>query len=115
MEPTYVYSYSFVTCTSCGFHLLIICFFQQSFVSEIGIETLAVLGPAPPEACQILEMTQTNATLIIDNAHNTSGGALRETMPDAAYISLLNFPGLHNTRTLVDMIEYIAHQLKSLR
>ncbi len=89
-------------------------FFQQSFVSEMGIKTQAVFGPAPPEARQIMEMTRTNATLIIDNAHNPSGGALRETMPDAAYISLLNFPGLYSTQSLVDVIEYNTRQLQSL-
>jgi len=89
-------------------------FFQQSLVTEAGIEILAVFGPAPPEARQILEMTQTNASLIIDNAHNPSGGALRETMPDANYVMLLNFPGLHDTRTLVDVIEYNARQLQTL-
>jgi zinc transport system substrate-binding protein len=90
-------------------------FFQQSFLSAVGIKTLAVFGPAPPEARQILEITRTNATLIVDNAHNPSGGALRETMPGAAYVSLLNFPGLHGTRTLLNVIEYNTQQLQSIR
>jgi ABC-type Zn2+ transport system substrate-binding protein/surface adhesin len=89
-------------------------FFQQSFVAEMGLETLAVFGPAPPEARQILEISQTRAQLIIDNAHNPAGGALRETIPNASYVSLLNFPGLYDTRTLVDVINYNARQLKPL-
>jgi len=90
-------------------------FFQQSFVEEAGIEILDVFGPAPPEPRQILEMTQTDAALIIDNAHNPSGGALRETMPEKEYVVLLNFPGAHDTRTLEDVIEYNTNQLHSLR
>jgi zinc transport system substrate-binding protein len=89
-------------------------FFQQSFISEMEIETLAVFGPAPPEARQILDLTRTNATLIIDNAHNPSGGALRETMLEASYILLLNFPGLYDTKTLVDVIEYNSRQLQNM-
>jgi zinc transport system substrate-binding protein len=86
-------------------------FFQQSFISEVGIEILAVYGPGPPEPRQILEVTRTDATLIIDNAHNPSGGALRETMGGAYYILLLNFPGLYGTKTIEDVIEYNTKQL----
>jgi zinc transport system substrate-binding protein len=89
-------------------------FFQQSFVSEAGIETVAVFGPAPPEPRQILEITRTEATLIIDNAHNPSGGALRETMGGAHYVELLNFPGLYGTRTIEDVIDYNIRQLEGV-
>lgn len=81
-------------------------FFQQSFAREAGFDITSVFGPAPPEPRELLEITQTNATLIIDNAHNPSGGALKQTLPDARYVSLLNFPGLFETRTLKDVIEY---------
>lgn len=86
-------------------------FFQQSFVSEAGIEILSIFGPGPPEPRQILEITRTNASLIIDNAHNPSGSALRETMKDADYLLLLNFPGLYGTKTIEDVIEYNTKQL----
>jgi len=86
-------------------------FFQESFVKELGIEPLAVFGPAPPEPKSILEMTKTNATQIIDNAHNPAGGSLKETLPEAEYELLLNFPGMHNTRTLSDVIRYNISQL----
>lgn len=89
-------------------------FFQQSFVSEAGIEIVDVFGPAPPEPRQILEMTKTNASLIIDNLHNPSGGALKETLPQTDYVVLLNFPGTHNTRTLGDVIEHNIKQLQSV-
>lgn len=88
--------------------------FQQSFVSGIGIETVAVFGPAPPEPRQILDISKTNASLIIDNAHNPSGGALKETMSNADYLVLLNFPGMHQTRTIQDVIAYNTRQLTKL-
>jgi zinc transport system substrate-binding protein len=90
-------------------------FFQQSFVSEVGLQVETVFGPAPPEPRQILDITRTEASLIIDNAHNPSGGVLRETLSGADYLLFLNFPGMHGTRTLVDVIRYNADHLKSAR
>lgn len=86
-------------------------FFQQSFVAGIGMENMAIFGPASPESRQILEITKTQATLIIDNAHSPAGGALQETMKNANYLLLLNFPGLHGTRTIQDVIAYNTRQL----
>lgn len=87
-------------------------FFQKSLAAELGIQTIALFGPAPPEPRQIMELTRTNASMIIDNAHNPSGGALRETIDDAHYIVFLNFPGMHGTRTLSDVIDYNAQRLR---
>ncbi len=89
-------------------------FFQQSFASETGINSTGVFGPSPPEPRQILSLTRTRAKLIIDNAHNPSGGALRETIDNAGYVKLLNFPGLHGTRTLEDVIRYNVELLTAL-
>ncbi len=86
-------------------------FFQQSFITEAGINITSIFGPAPPEPRQILDITNTNATLIIDNAHNPAGGALKETMQNADYLLLLNFPGMYGTRTIQDVIEYNARKL----
>ena len=85
--------------------------FQQSFISEVGIDIAAIFGPAPPEPRQIAELSRTNATLIIDNAHNPAAGALQETLKGADYLLLLNFPGMHGTRTIQDVIEYNSRQL----
>lgn len=86
-------------------------FFQQTFIQNTQIVPLAIFGPAPPEPRLIHEITNSGATLIIDNAHNPSGEALKNTMPDARYVLLLNFPGLHGTRTIQDVIEYNTSQL----
>ncbi len=86
-------------------------FFQQSFASEAGIKIEAIFGPAPPEPRQIAEVARTNASLIIDNAHNPTAGALTAVLPEATYLVLLNFPGLHGTRTIQDVIEYNIRQL----
>ncbi len=86
-------------------------FFQQSFVAEAGLQTIAVFGPAPPEPRQILEITRTKASIIIDNAHNPSGGALKETISGADYLMFLNFPGMHGTKTIEDVIDYNTEKL----
>jgi len=86
-------------------------FFQESFVKELGINTSMVFGPAPPEPKQILAMSQTNAVLIIDNVHNPVGGAVREILKNGDYKQLLNFPGLNQTRTISDVIRYNIDQL----
>ncbi len=86
-------------------------FFQKSFADEMGINSNRVFGPAPPEPKQIFELINSNAVLIIDNAHNPVGGPLREVMKDAHYTMLLNFPGLYDTRTIADVIRYNIEQL----
>jgi zinc transport system substrate-binding protein len=85
--------------------------FQQSFISEAGIDIAATFGPAPPEPRQIAALSRTNATLIIDNAHNPVAGALKETLKEADYLLLLNFPGIDGTRTIQDVIQYNSRQL----
>ncbi|MGC9341480.1 MAG: hypothetical protein ACP5E3_02165 [Bacteroidales bacterium] len=89
-------------------------FFQQSFAAETGLNSIQIFGPAPPEPKQILELTRTEAALILDNAHNPVGGPLRETMETAKYVELINFPGLYGTRTLGDVIEYNTEKLRGV-
>jgi len=86
-------------------------FFQKSIAEELGINIVSVFGPAPPEPKLILEMTKTNALMIIDNAHNPAGGSIKETLPDANYELLMNFPGMYDTRTIADAIRYNIDQL----
>ncbi len=86
-------------------------FFQESFAKEIGINPSMIFGPAPPEPKQILEMARTNAVLILDNAHNPVGGSAKEILKNREYKLLLNFPGLHKTRTIADVIRYNIDQL----
>ncbi|HZK93027.1 MAG TPA: hypothetical protein VFC67_02380 [Prolixibacteraceae bacterium] len=86
-------------------------FFQESFANEMGINPSMIFGPAPPEPKQILELTNTKAVLILDNAHGPVGGSVKETLKNGEYKLLLNFPGLHQTRTLADVIRYNIDQL----
>ena len=86
-------------------------FFQESFAKEMGITPTMIFGPAPPEPKQILEMSQTNAVMIMDNAHNPVGGSVKEVLKSGNYKLLLNFPGLYNTRTIADVIRYNTNQL----
>lgn len=89
----------------------IVHFFQKSFSDEMGIAATGIFGPAPPEPRQILTLTKTGAELIIDNAHNPVGGTMKEILKDAGYVLLLNFPGMYETKTLTDVIEYNIEQL----
>ncbi len=88
-------------------------FFQESFAKEMGIAPSVVFGPAPPEPKQILQMSQTNSTLILDNAHSPVGGPIKEILKNSKYRLLLNFPGLYNTRTIADVIRYNTLQITS--
>ena len=90
-------------------------YFQEAFAHEMGINPLQIFGPAPPEPKQILSLKNANPRLIIDNAHNPVGGPVRETVNNADYIMLLNFPGMHQTRTLTDVIKYNIDQLIKLK
>lgn len=88
-------------------------FFQDSFAKEMGITSTAIFGPAPPEPKQILELSKTNSTLILDNAHSPIGGPISEILKKVKYRLLLNFPGLYNTRTMADVIRYNTLQITS--
>lgn len=85
--------------------------FQQAIVRELGIEPVAVFGPGPLSARQIAEITAANPALVIDVWHNESAGPLRETLPDAVFVSLINFPGRDGTRTLVDVLRHKRREL----
>ena len=86
-------------------------YFQKSFADETGLNTFSIFGPAPPEPKQILSLTNSGASIILDNAHNPVGGPLREILKNAEYKMLLNFPGLYETRTIADVITYNINQL----
>ncbi len=86
-------------------------FFQQSIVKELGFEIAGVFGPASLEAGDIERMTKPDSGLIVDNEHNPVGIPLRKVKPGVKYIQLLNFPGKHQTITLQDVISYNVKQL----
>ena len=66
--------------------------FQQPLMLELGFPVLGLFGPDPLEAPQIMKLSDTTATLIVDNWHNEVASPLRETLPHARYVSLINFP-----------------------
>jgi len=82
--------------------------FQVSLAKEFGITPVAIFGPGAPEAAQIAEVARTQAVMIIDNLHNPVGQPFLEALPTARYVQFLNFPGLHQTTTLADVIRFNA-------
>jgi zinc transport system substrate-binding protein len=89
-------------------------YFQQSIVKEMGFKISGVFGPAALEAGNIGKMTKLETAAIIDNAHNPVGMPLLQTNPEIKYRQLLNFPGMHQTKTLQEVIQYNILQLNSL-
>jgi zinc transport system substrate-binding protein len=86
-------------------------FFQQSIVKEMGFEVAGVFGPAALEAGDIDKMAKLRSEMIIDNEHNQVGKPLIKVKTGAVYRQLLNFPGAHQTSTLQDVIRYNIRQL----
>ena len=88
-------------------------FFQQSIAKELGFEITGVFGPAALEAGDLNRMAKANSGLILDNEHNPVGLPLKAIKTDAGYKKLLNFPGMHHTVTLQDVIKYNIRQINS--
>lgn len=84
---------------------------QKPILDELGIETAGVFGPGPLSARQIADLTESGATLVVDVWHNESAAPLRETMPNAVFVSLINFPGRDGTRTLLDVLKHTRSAL----
>lgn len=80
--------------------------FQLPLVRDLGVEPDAVFGPGPLTARQIDQITRLEPALIIDVWHNESASPLRETLPNAVFVSLINFPGRDGTRTLLDVLDH---------
>ncbi|MFW5689518.1 MAG: metal ABC transporter solute-binding protein, Zn/Mn family [Spirochaetota bacterium] len=77
-------------------------FHQQALARELGMNVVRVFGPAPLEARQIDDITQADPVLIIDNGHNPVAAPIAETT--GADVSVwYNFPGVEETRTLLDI------------
>lgn len=89
-------------------------FFQQSIVKEMGFNIAGVFGPASLEANDIDRMAKINSAFIIDNEHNPVGKPIHAARPGMEYRQLLNFPGLHQTTTLQEVIKYNILQLSKV-
>ena len=93
---------------------VIVNFFQQSIVKEMGFEVAGVFGPSALEAGDIERMAKIRSGIIVDNEHNPVGMPLSKVKSGAVYRQLLNFPGLHHTTTLQEVITYNILQLRYL-
>lgn len=86
-------------------------FFQAGFSKEIGLNPVAVFGPAPLESYNLGELAKTEAVMIIDNRHNPIAQPLIEIKKGVKTVELLNFPGLFQTVTIDDVIRYNLRQV----
>jgi zinc transport system substrate-binding protein len=86
-------------------------FFQQSIVREMGFEAAAVFGPGSLEAADIDRLAKLRSGMIVDNMHNPVGKPLMNIQPGVVYRQLLNFPGSNQTTDLLDVIRYNIRQL----
>jgi zinc transport system substrate-binding protein len=95
--------------------LVLVNFFQRSFVEEMGFEVAGVFGPAALEASDISKLAKKTSVLIVDNEHSPVGQPLVTVQPTSRYTSLLNFPGLYQTSSIEDVIKHNIKQLQSAR
>ncbi|TVR66147.1 MAG: ABC transporter substrate-binding protein [Spirochaetaceae bacterium] len=89
--------------------------FQVPLMEDLGIPVAGRFGPGPLEAQQIVRLTRTGATIIVDNWHNEVAQPLRETLPDAPVVTFINFPGHQGTRTLLDVLRFNRDALAGAR
>ena len=80
--------------------------FLEGLAKSLGLNVVGTYGPAPLEAKQLKELTDSKAAVIIDNWHTKVGQPLVETMPNAKTAVLINFPGKDGTNTLMEVLEY---------
>ena len=85
--------------------------FQRPLAEELGFTVKGVFGPAPLEARQFAQLSESAAVFVIDNSHNEVGKPLIEVIKSAEYVSFMNFPGSHNTKTLLDVLRYNRMQI----
>jgi len=85
--------------------------FHASLARELGLVPVVVFGPNDPEAADLVSVSKTGASFILDNRHNPVGQPFRQVLPFALYKQLLNFPGLAGTKTLSDVLRYNISQI----
>lgn len=91
---------------------VIVHFFQKDFAKDLGLEPVAIIGPAPLEVYQIVELAQMKeAVMIIDNIHNPVSKPLSEILSGIPVVELINFPGPEGTASLHSVLEYNLSQI----
>jgi hypothetical protein len=86
--------------------------FQAPLARQLGLEVVGTFGPAPLEAGQIRDLSETQVDFVIDNWHNDVGAPLAESMPETTFVTFLNFPGHEDTRSLMDVLVYNRQRLR---
>jgi len=85
--------------------------FQAPFARQVGLNVVMEFGPAPAGPQLIAEAARSGAVLVVDNRHNPISRPLREVLPEARGMELINFPGTGGTRTLEDVILHNVREL----
>jgi zinc transport system substrate-binding protein len=93
---------------------VIVHFFHSGFAKEMGMNPVAVIGPAPLELFNLGELAKKEVALIIDNQHNPIAQPLAGMKKGVRVVELLNFPGSKNTVSLEDVIRYNTLQITLL-
>jgi len=86
-------------------------FFQEAFIRELGMIPAGIIGPAPLEVYEIAGMAKKECVLIIDNVHNPVAQPLKEILKQTPVVELVNFPGYAGTTTLESVIRYNLEQI----
>jgi hypothetical protein len=87
--------------------------FQQPLMAELGFTIKGVFGPDPLEAAQITKLSKESVRMIVDNWHNEVAQPLTETVKGATLVSLINFPGVNGTVSLLDVLIEDRARLKT--
>lgn len=89
--------------------------FLQPLAEELDLEITGVFGPGHLEAFNIRELMQQPFDIILDNAHNPVAKPLEASSEGVDVVYLLNFPGMHGTRSLEDVVRYNTRQILDVR
>lgn len=90
---------------------ILVHFHQQQIARELGLNIVGIFGPGPIKPSELAKFKKNGADFIIDNIHSPKGKSLMEVLPDAKYLTFVNFPGTNGTESLTDVILYNMDQL----
>ena len=87
---------------------------QEDFIKSLGFKVLGTFRLDGLNHNKINEVAELKPDFIIDNFHSKCGEPLAEVSEDSKFVVLLNFPGLFETKTLYDVLEYNYEQFKKI-
>ena len=91
---------------------VVVQFHQESLFKDLGVNVVDTFGPGPLEAQQIARLSRAEPVLVVDNWHNETGQPFAETLPDVPRVSLINFPGEDDTRTILDVLRHNREKVR---